>query len=89
MADRYLNVAQGKFIAAPSQDGQKIILGRVTKTTLGNGLGAKEDRIENLGELTATMNAALLINSLERNYKVDINRALLDRIYTPRDSEAE
>ncbi len=89
MADRYLNVAQGKFIAAPSQDGQKIILGRVTKTTLGNGLGAKEDRIENLGELTATMNAALLINSLERNYNVDINRALLDRIYTPRDSEAE
>lgn len=89
MADRYLNVAQGKFIAAPSQDGQKIILGRVTKTTLGNGLGAKEDRIENLGELTATMNAALLINSLERNYKVDINRPLLDRIYTPRVSEAE
>ncbi|MBL8640375.1 MAG: peptidyl-prolyl cis-trans isomerase [Alphaproteobacteria bacterium] len=89
MADRYLNVAQGKFIAASSQDGQKIILGRVTKTTLGDGLRAKEDRVENLGELTATMNAALLINSLERTYKVDINRALLDRIYAPRDSEAE
>lgn len=100
IADRYLNVTQGKFIAAPSQDGGAIVMGRVTKTTLGQwGAGGAgddtqkgdtqntNDQAENfnsgLRDITANANAALLINSLERRYKVDINRALLDRIYAP------
>lgn len=99
--DRYMNVKQGQYVAAFSQDRKIIVLGCVTKTVLGERETSHKNSeasssklteqeltaLKNLQDMTAMSNSDLLINKLERKYPVEINRSLLERIYAPKETQ--
>lgn len=82
VSTRFMDADEGKYIISIPNDAQSIIVGVVDKTYLGS---PNKEEIGSLAKSlkadTSTANLMLFVTQLEKEYPVDINQALMQKLY--------
>ncbi len=82
VSTRFMDADEGKYIISIPNDAQSIIVGVVDKTSLGSP--NKEEigsLVKSLKADTSTANLMLFVTQLEKEYPVEINQALMQKLY--------
>jgi peptidyl-prolyl cis-trans isomerase D len=82
VSTRFMDAEEGKYIISIPSDAESVIVGVVDKTSLGTpNKGEIDTLVKSLKADISTANLMLFVTQLEKEYPVEINQALIKRLY--------